>query len=320
MKRGLELIMGMLLAFGFLLGVGVAFAGEIVRDYPPEEIAPGVWVIHGPLGVPSVENQGFMNNPGFVETADGVVVIDPGSSLQAGRMVVKAVKFLTAKPVTHVFNTHVHGDHWLGNQGVREAFPDAVIYGHRRMIDQAAAGAGETWVDLMATLSGGFTSGTEAVIPDRAVGSGAVMGIGGVTFRILAPDKAHSDTDIMIHVVEKSVLFLGDNVTHGRIGQLNAATFKGNRAACDIAAGVGAAHNVPGHGKTGPVGIIRLYRDYLATLYEAVAAFYNEGLEDYEMKRKVVERLKVYQNWVGFDGEVGRHISLALLEVEEASF
>jgi len=101
--------------FTLLFVVHIGFAAERVRDYPVDQIAPNTYVIHGPLGFPTVENQGFMNNPGFVITDSGVVLIDPGSSIQAGRMVLKQIRSITEKPVTHVINTHVHGDHWLGN-------------------------------------------------------------------------------------------------------------------------------------------------------------------------------------------------------------
>ena len=67
------------------------FAADQVRDVAPDRITDSTWVIHGPLGYPSVENQGFMNNPAFVITDKGVVVIDPGGSLQAGRMVMKQI-------------------------------------------------------------------------------------------------------------------------------------------------------------------------------------------------------------------------------------
>ena len=111
-----------------------AMAAEQVRNYPLTKIAPHTYVIHGPLDYPSVENQGFMNNPGFVITKNGVVVIDPGSSLQAGRMFLKQMRRVTKLPVTHVFNTHVHGDHWLANQAIIEAFPKAELIGHPEMI------------------------------------------------------------------------------------------------------------------------------------------------------------------------------------------
>ncbi|MEW8078440.1 MAG: hypothetical protein AB2822_10155 [Candidatus Thiodiazotropha endolucinida] len=82
----------------FLLTANVSLAENSVRDYPVEQIAQHTYVIHGPLGYPSVENQGFINNPGFVVTQNGVVLIDPGSSVQAGRMVLRQIKSITDKP------------------------------------------------------------------------------------------------------------------------------------------------------------------------------------------------------------------------------
>ena len=45
-----------------------AHAGPLdsVKPYPARKIAPDTWVITGPLGEPSVQNQGFMNNPGWI--------------------------------------------------------------------------------------------------------------------------------------------------------------------------------------------------------------------------------------------------------------
>src|SRR5262249_2830664 len=150
-----------------------------------------------PLEFASAANEGFMNNPGFVVTADGVVVIDPGSSLQSGRMVLKQLRKVTNKPVTHVFNTHIHGDHWLGNQAIREAYPGAVLIAHPEMIRQVP-GRAEEWVKLMHGMSGGFTAGTRAVPPTVPIGNGQELKTGQVTFRIHAPAAAHSNTDIMI--------------------------------------------------------------------------------------------------------------------------
>jgi glyoxylase-like metal-dependent hydrolase (beta-lactamase superfamily II) len=93
--------------------------GPALPDYPADQVADGVYVIHGPVAFPSPENQGFMNNPAFVVTPEGVVVVDPGSSVQTGEMVLRQVRKLTDKPLLAVLNTHVHGDHWLGNQAMR---------------------------------------------------------------------------------------------------------------------------------------------------------------------------------------------------------
>jgi len=56
-----------------------------------------------------------------VLTAKGVVVVDPGSSVQVGEMLLKKIATVTKDPVIAVFNTHIHGDHWLGNDRHRRA-------------------------------------------------------------------------------------------------------------------------------------------------------------------------------------------------------
>jgi glyoxylase-like metal-dependent hydrolase (beta-lactamase superfamily II) len=38
-----------------------------------------------------------------------------------------AAEKITNKPIVAVFNTHVHGDHWLGNQAIVERYPAVKI-------------------------------------------------------------------------------------------------------------------------------------------------------------------------------------------------
>jgi hypothetical protein len=64
-------------------------------DYPAEQVAPGLYVIHGPVDYPNPENQGFMNNPAFLVTETGVIVVDPGSSVQTGEMVLRQTRAVT---------------------------------------------------------------------------------------------------------------------------------------------------------------------------------------------------------------------------------
>lgn len=297
------------------LHTAASLAAE-VRDHNAVQVAPHTWVIHGPLGDPSVDNQGFMNNPAFVVTTAGVVVIDPGSSVQAGRMVLRQVRKVTEQPVTHVLNTHVHGDHWLGNQAIHDIFPDAKFMAHPLMIKGAHDGQAKRWLDLIDQLTEGFTRGTRIVLPTVPVVEDQRLAIGGLTFRILAPPKAHSGTDIMIHVVEEGVLFLGDNVMNGRLGGMGDGTFHGSIAACERALTVPARIFVPGHGQTGGREIVAAYRDYLAILFDTARAQYDQGKQDYEMKPAIREKLARFTGWVGFDLNFGRHISVAVLEIE----
>ena len=304
----------------FITFFSLTILASEIKDYPLTKIATNTYVIHGPLEFPTKSNKGFMNNPGFVVTQTGVVVIDPGSSVQVGRMLLRAIKKTTKNPVTHVLNTHVHGDHWLGNQAFFEAYPKVVIMAHPEMIKRAKAGAADSWVSSMYKLTEGESKGTRAIIPSKSVPNEHSFKTGGVEFRIHAPDKAHSFTDIMIEVVEESVVFLGDNVLSKRLPRMDDGTFSGNIAACQLAIDLGAKTYVPGHGQSGDKNVVISFMNYLNIIYGEVSKHYEAGLTDFEMKPKILLKLKYYFDWVGFEHEMGKHISLAVLEYEKNSF
>ena len=307
-----------------MLVAGAAYAlqkaAPLRGEWNPEQIAPGVYVIHGPTELPSPSNQGFMNNPAFIVTDAGVVVIDPGSSVQVGEMVLARIGRITDKPVLAVFNTHVHGDHWLGNQAIRARYPDVPIYGHERVGPKVLAGAGAEWVQLMLRLTDNATAGTDIVKPDHPVVDGDTLSIGGLTYQVMNNDKAHTDTDIMLHVPELGLVFLGDNAGHGRILRLEGGSFSGNITALENALATGATVFVPGHGPSGGPEVAQRYRDYLDTLYTTVRQGFDDGLADFEIRPLLMPRLEPWQQWAGFDIELGRHISGAYLEAEAAAF
>ena len=304
----------------FLPFLTLAETGPAVPDYPVDKITDTVYVIHGPLETPNPENQGFMNNPGFVLTSKGVVIVDPGASLQSGEMVLKMLKTLTEDPVVAVFNTHIHGDHWLGNQAIKAAYPDVVIYGHPNMITLIENGEGQSWVEMMLQLTDGKTEGTVVVPPTQTIDNGDTFSVGDTSFRVYHYGKAHTTSDIMIEVVEPSVMFLGDNVLNRRIPRIDEGNIQGNIEACTKSAASGTSVFVPGHGRSGDSAMVKQFCDYLTILYTTVKQYYDDGLSDFEMKPQVAEALKAYAAWSGFDQQLGKHISLAYLQIEEADF
>ncbi|SCZ51703.1 MBL fold metallo-hydrolase [Thiohalomonas denitrificans] len=306
-----------------MLLMAPAFAterGPAIPDYPADQVANNTYVIHGPKGYPSPENQGFMNNPAFVVTDEGVVVIDPGSSVQTGEMVLRQIREITEAPVVALLNTHVHGDHWLGNHAFRNADPQVPIYGHPNMIKGVEEGAGEQWIDIMHRSTEGATAGTEIRGPNIAVGDGDAVSFGDTTFRFHHPGPAHTTTDIMIEIPEKKVLFLADNVCNERIVGMNDGTFRGSVEVIDAALQIPAEVYVPGHGQTAGVEFVHDYRGYLDGVYSGAEEFYEQGMEPFEMKPLIEKRLARFKNWTGFNEELGKHISLAVLEAEQAMF
>lgn len=294
-------------------------APAIEKDFPVSKITERVYVIHGPNEFPTEANQGFMNNPGFVLTKKGVVVIDPGSSLQTGQLVLKKIATVTPNPVIAVFNTHIHGDHWLGNDAIRRAYPKAVIYAHPKMIAQAAE-AGPRWVKLLNQLTDNAVRGTQPVSPNLGIDHEETLSLDGQKFTAHHTGTAHTDGDLMIEVAEEKVIFLGDNVINRSVRRMDDGSFPGNVRACEAVLKTGATHFVPGHGQTGGREVVVAYRDFLNDLYRSVKKYQSQGLSDFEMKDKVTADLKSYQDWPNFDTEIGKLISLAFLEAEREAF
>jgi glyoxylase-like metal-dependent hydrolase (beta-lactamase superfamily II) len=297
-----------------------AFHHGVAESYQAKKVAEHTYVIHGPLEVPNEKNAGFMNNPAFIVGEKAVAVIDPGSSVQIGRGVLMQIKKISDKPVTMVFNTHVHGDHWLGNHAFVEANPDVKIYAHPKMIAAAEAGEAEAWIKNLSKLTKGATDGTKASIATEALEDGQIVKLGKLSIKAHLGEHVHSKTDAMFEFVEDKVLFTGDNVTAKRIPRMDDGSFQGSITTIAKALELDVEKVVPGHGETGGKTVLSAYKTYLSTLYESVKTLSDEGLEDFEMKEKVAEKLQDYTDWAGFDKELGKHISLAILEAEQAAF
>ncbi|WXU00107.1 MAG: hypothetical protein Ctma_0818 [Catillopecten margaritatus gill symbiont] len=305
-----------------ILVVIAAIAWYLCDDerYKFEKIAENVYIMHGPLDEPNPENRGFMNNPGLVVGENGAAIIDPGGAYEVGKNVIAAAEKITDKPIVVVFNTHVHGDHWLGNQAVVERYPNVKIYAHTNMIKQAKDGKGDTWLALMRNLTEGATNDTVAVYPTDATTHLQVIKAGGETFKIHhdITGVAHTNTDIMVEHVSSKTLFLGDNGFINRQGRFdNTSDMHGNIKALEYAIDLDLTHYVPGHGKTGDVEhSVKPFLNYLRIVRDEVKKGYEKDLADYEIKPAVHQKLTDYHHWHGYEDGIGKYVGKMFNEIE----
>lgn len=225
-----------------------------IQHYALDKVSPNIYVVHGAHDLPNPKNRGFMNNPAAILTANGVIIVDPGSSAEIGKQLLEKVRKVSNKPVIAILNTHVHGDHWLGNSGIRACYPNVPIYAHERMIERAKAGEGESWVKLFNMMTKGAIKGTKAIIPNKGLKGGETLNLDGVTLRVHYAGHAHSDNDLMFEVVDDKALFFGDivgnkYVAHSAVPQ--DANFKGSITAIQSMLKGPATIFIPGHGRTG---------------------------------------------------------------------
>jgi glyoxylase-like metal-dependent hydrolase (beta-lactamase superfamily II) len=307
-----QILTGILLSFS-------AYAWNLpVGDYEFVAVADNVYVMHGPLTQPNVENRGFMNNPAVIVGKTGVIMIDPGSSLQVGDKILEEVAKISNKPVLAVFNSHIHGDHWLGNQAVKNAYPEIDIYAHAKTIAQSQDSEGLIWLDLMLQRTEGFSRGTEIVPVNKAVKHSDRILIDGEEFLIHSMLPSHTDTDIMIEHVGSRTIFMGDNCLNLRMGRFdNSGSIIGTIAALEYIAALNFDNVVPGHGPSGGnEDIVVPYLNYLRQLEKAVAQGLEEELEDYEIKEKVLPQFAYISDWSEFDVQFGPNLNKMYLELE----
>ena len=294
-----------------------------IGEYQFEPIAKNIFVIHGPVGTPSVDNQGFMNNPAIVIGETGVIVIDPGSAYHIGKKVITEIEKITKKPIIAVFNTHAHGDHWLGNQAIVERYPNIKIYAHPKMLKQTQEGDSDFWLDIMNDYTQGQTKDTKAVYPTDSVAHLQRITLDSEQFIIHSPtQKAHTDTDIMIEHVSSQTLFLGDNAIIDFLGAFDASSdMHSNVKALEYAVNLKLKNYVPGHGQTGtPEVAINSFLDYLAIVKQEAEKGFKEDLSGYEVKPLAIKKLQAYKHWAAFDEQIGKHIGKMLQEVEALDF
>ena len=320
------IIFGLFTALFSVFCISEIRAGEVslpadLSEVSLVEVSERVYVLHGIHAMPDRENAGIISNTGVVLTESGVVVIDSGGSYAIGRLIIEKVNDLTGKPIVAVFNSHVHGDHWLGNAAIREAYPEARFYAHRRAIERLQNGEAENWRNIIDQMVGGRFSGTIHV-PGEALEGGEALEIDELQMKIHHTGHAHTDSDIMVEVPRNRLLFTGDVVEYGRLVSSDVPQdfdAKGQIEAIKYILNLPVDIYVPGHGETGGKEIPEAAMAFLQTLYDSVERNYEAGLQDYEMKQQVSADLSAYSEWFNFN-ELGRMISFVYQQIEAADF
>jgi quinoprotein relay system zinc metallohydrolase 1 len=194
----------------FLLFIPLAAqAAEKSYKLVPQKVAEDTYVLLGLTEHFNFHNGGNIVNTGFIVTQSGVVVIDSGPSWLYGEQLKAVIAEVTAQPIVQLFITHMHPDHFLGNQAF-EGIPIAALKETSEGIRQL----GEKFNDNLYQLVGSWMKGTRVVIPTHQVAPG-VKEIGGHRLHLIAL-QGHTGADLVILDETTGVLFAGDLVFHGR--------------------------------------------------------------------------------------------------------
>lgn len=217
-----------------------AQAQERSYDLNPQQVAPGVWMIEGRTEVFARSNGGDIVNIAMLETPEGAIVIDTGSSARMGAAI-RAFADQKLGGVVATLNTHHHPDHWFGNG----AFADRPIHALPQTITTCQANS-QDYAESLYSILGTWMTGTQPVAADLALDAGPLV-LGGRALQLLAL-SGHTSADLAVQDQDSGVLIAADLVFLDRAPSLPDADFTLWLTALAELEALSANGIIPGHG------------------------------------------------------------------------
>lgn len=215
----------------------------------------------------------------FAVTPDGIIATDPIDA-DAARWLKRELKRRFNKPVRYLIYSHDHADHISGG----EVFTDtAVVVAHERAKEKVI---GEKRPTAVPTVTFRDTMTIE---------------LGGTVVELVYVGKNHSDNSIVMRFPRERVLFAVDFIPIEMVAYRDFPD-------AYLPDWIDSLNRVelmdfnilaPGHGNLGRRDHVRMFREYLDTLYAEVLQNAREGKSLEEMKRLIV--LDQYSGWSGYD-------------------
>ncbi len=179
-----------------------------------QKVTDGVYAFIGPINDRTTENLGLNNNIGFIDTAQGWVLIDAGGNNEAAAVLEKLAKGIKDQPIVAVINLGSQDHRWLGNayfagKGAKIYAYAGTVNTQHKMFDQL--------VKQITTKVKGLSPIKEKTADVVLQGEKNPLEIGGVKMELIYFGDAHFPGDTVLWLPEKQVLFTGDLVYTDRM-------------------------------------------------------------------------------------------------------
>ena len=297
-----------------VLALGAAAHAQPFPEPRTIRINDRVHVLLGPVQHANPINQGYMINSTVIVGDQGVILVDSGGTAEVGRHIAATVRRITDKPVTHVVNTHHHGDHYLGNG----AFEGATLISSepcRAMVLET----GGQWLRMMEQAVGHPLPGTKPLAAGitYAAGTRTETLVQGVRVVFWVPRGSHTIGDLLVHLPDDKVLIAGDVLVNRIVPTLQDGFLKNWLRTLEEIQALNVVHFVPGHGEV-------MTLEDVAALRRAMLRFYSgvrEGFRGGQSEEKIRNSLDLSM-WDRLERSyvIGRNVNRAYLEIEADSF
>lgn len=265
-------------------------------EYPlkPVRITDGVHCFFGAPAIMDTTNNGNISNSCYVDGGDRYIVIDTGPSYAYAKSAYEAMQRVKAQPVGLVINTHVHDDHWLGNnffteKGIRVLGSDDFA----KSVNLSEANR------MQSRISKKAYEGTVPVLPTELIHADTDIDIGNQAVQLrLIPSRAHTARDLYVYFPKLKTLFAGDLVFNDRIPSLVGGDINGWIKALGLIDAIHAEHVIGGHGERCDADAHRPTLAYMNEMHTRVKETVDEGTGIEQAMDKVTmdgfKHLKLY--------------------------
>ncbi len=252
-------------------------------ELKPEKVANDVYCCFGKLENINKANGGNMVNTCFVTTKEGFVVIDSGPTYAYASQVFEQMQKIAKLPVKYVISTHDHDDHWLGNSFYKSK--GAVIIGPKTYDENVVVGM-ET---RMQTVLGKELFGKTTIVKlDTVVDNNLTLSVGEKHFVIKQFVKqAHTEGDLVVHLLEENVVFAGDVVFNGRLTSIRDGSLIGSLKILDYIDALHPKVIVGGHGRKTDVNATQALRNYLTDMKKEILEMIEDDVSMIDITQKV---------------------------------
>ena len=229
--------------------------------------------------------QGAGGNMVLQTGSDGLLLID-ASFAPAVPRIREAIAALAPAAISapgQLINTHWHGDHTGGNEGMHAA--GFSILAHRQTRDRLSH------TQVMQLFHRTVDPSPAGALPTQVFDSTMTVYRNGDTLDLVHFAPAHTDSDIYIHFKNANVLHLGDIwfngmypfIDEGTGGNID-GTIAGSKLGLEIADS--STKIIPGHGPLGTKEELAAYHDMLSAVRDKVAGLKKQGLSEPEALAK----------------------------------
>ena len=277
------------------MGTGAATGSDHARPgyvRGLHEVADGVHAYLQPDGGWGWSNAGLVCGDG------GSLLVDTLFDSDLTRDMLQSMRPITGtRPIGTLVNTHANGDHCYGNGVVSDA-PGGGSDGPVEII--ASRATAEEMDDVPPELLGAMVdndlgdedlnryvaaafgpfdfAGAMPAAPPRTVDGSLGLDVAGTAVELIEAGPAHTAGDVIVHVPDSGVVFVGDLGFIGGTPIVWAGPLGNWCDAIDLVAGLGVHTVVPGHGPVCGVAELLEVRDYLCHVEREATERFEGGM------------------------------------------